>query len=93
MRPGSERTPGFTQYSVDPAWAPDGRFVVYSGADVGTTFSVKAVTVEAAAHPLPAMTLTRDTWPFCLGSDAGAPAWGPHCLAIGRRENARARVA
>jgi len=47
------------EYSVDPAWAPDGRFVVYSGPDIGTTFSVKAVTARAEAHPLPAMTLTR----------------------------------
>jgi Tol biopolymer transport system component len=47
------------EYSVDPAWAPDGRFVVFSGPDIGTTFSVKAVTAEAAAHPLPALTLTR----------------------------------
>jgi Tol biopolymer transport system component len=47
------------EYSVDPAWAPDGRFVVYSGPDIGTTFSVKAVTAEAAVHPLPALTLTR----------------------------------
>jgi Tol biopolymer transport system component len=47
------------EYSVDPAWAPDGRFVVYSGPDIGTTFSVKAVTAEAAEHSLPALTLTR----------------------------------
>ncbi len=47
------------EYALDPAWAPDGRFVVYSGPDIGTTFSVKAVTAEAAAHPLPALTLTR----------------------------------
>ena len=47
------------EYSVDPAWSPDGRFVVYSGPDIGTTFSVKAVTAEAAPHPLPEMTLTR----------------------------------
>ena len=46
-------------YSIDPAWSPDGRFVVYSGPDIGTTFSVKAVTAEAAPHPLPALTLTR----------------------------------
>jgi Tol biopolymer transport system component len=46
-------------YSVDPAWSPDGHFVVYSGPDVGTTFSVKAATGEAAAYPLPALTLTR----------------------------------
>jgi Tol biopolymer transport system component len=47
------------EYSVDPAWAPDGRFVVYSGPDIGTTFSVKAVSAEAATHPLPDLTLTR----------------------------------
>jgi len=46
-------------YSVDPAWALDGRFVVYSGPDIGTTFSVKAVTAEGAVHPLPPLTLTR----------------------------------
>jgi dipeptidyl aminopeptidase/acylaminoacyl peptidase len=46
-------------YAVDPAWAPDGRFVVYSGPDIGTNFAVKAVTAGAAAHPLPALTLTR----------------------------------
>jgi len=47
------------EYSVDPAWAPDGGFVVYSGPDIGTTFSVKAVTAEAAPHSLPTLTLTR----------------------------------
>jgi Tol biopolymer transport system component len=47
------------EYSLDPVWSPDGRFVVYSGADIGTTFSVKAATAEAAAHPLPTLTLTR----------------------------------
>ena len=47
------------EYSVDPTWAPDGRFVLFSGPDIGTTFSVKAVTAEARAHPLPPLTLTR----------------------------------
>jgi len=47
------------EYSVDPAWAPDGSFVVYSGPDIGTSFSVRAATVEGAPHRLPALTLTR----------------------------------
>jgi Tol biopolymer transport system component len=47
------------EYSIDPVWVPDGRFVVYSGPDIGTTFSVKAVTTQATAYPLPALTLTR----------------------------------
>ena len=56
---GRAPSPFVQEYSIDPAWAPDGRFLVYSGPDIGTTFSVKAVTADAAAHPLPAMTLTR----------------------------------
>jgi Tol biopolymer transport system component len=47
------------EYSLDPAWAPDGRFLVYSGPDIGTTFSVKAVTAEGAPRTLPPLTLTR----------------------------------
>jgi Tol biopolymer transport system component len=47
------------EYSVDPTWAPDGHFVVYSGPDIGTTFSVKAVTSGAGVQSLPALTLTR----------------------------------
>ncbi len=47
------------EYSIDPTWTPDGRFVVYSGPDIGTTFSVKAATAGAAAHSLPQLTLTR----------------------------------
>ena len=47
-------------YSLDPAWQPSGRFVVYSGPDIGTTFSVKAVTPEGVTHPLQNLTnLTR----------------------------------
>jgi Tol biopolymer transport system component len=47
------------EYSTDATWAPDGRFIVYSGPDIGTTFSVKAVTAEGVAYPLPNVRLTR----------------------------------
>ncbi len=47
------------EYSSDPAWSPDGRFVIYAGPDIGTTYSVKAATADAAPFPLPALTLTR----------------------------------
>ena len=46
-------------YSVDPVWSPDGRFVIYSGADIGTKFTVKAATAENSAHTLPPLELTR----------------------------------
>jgi Tol biopolymer transport system component len=56
---GTSPTSFVREPSVDPTWSPDGRFVVYSDPDIGTTFSLKAVTAEAASHLLPALTLTR----------------------------------
>jgi Tol biopolymer transport system component len=56
---GRSPAPFVHEYSVDPTWAPDGRFAVYSGPDIGTAFSVKAVTPKAAIYPLPALDLTR----------------------------------
>ena len=56
---GGSPTPFLRDYSVNPVWSPDGSFVVYSGADIGTTFPVKAATSDAAPHTLPALTLTR----------------------------------
>jgi Tol biopolymer transport system component len=47
------------QYSVDPAWSPDGQFMVYSGPDIGTAFSVSVLAVGPTARPLPNLELTR----------------------------------
>ena len=47
-----------TDYSTDPAWAPDGEMVVYSGPDIGTTFSMKAANTSGPVS-LPNLTLTR----------------------------------
>jgi Tol biopolymer transport system component len=56
---GRSPAPLVREYSLDPTWSPDGRMVVYSGPDIGTTFSLKAVSAEAAPHLLPSLTLTR----------------------------------
>jgi Tol biopolymer transport system component len=56
---GGSPTPFVQEYSLDPAWAPDSSFVVYSGPDVGTKFSVKAVSSVHGAYSLPPLTLTR----------------------------------
>ena len=47
------------EYSLDPTWAPSGKFLVYSGADVGTTFLVKAVNADGTPHELPRLILSR----------------------------------
>jgi Tol biopolymer transport system component len=48
-----------SDYAVDPVWSPDGRFLVYSGADVGTTFPLRAAEADGRPHPLPGLMLTR----------------------------------
>lgn len=45
--------------SSDPAWSEDGRMVVFSGADVGTTFKLKAADTRGQSLKIPDLTLTR----------------------------------
>jgi Tol biopolymer transport system component len=56
---GRPPTPLVEEYSVDPVWSPDGDVVVFSGADIGTKFAVKAVKADGSAYRLPNLTLTR----------------------------------
>ncbi|HEU4618111.1 MAG TPA: DNA-binding protein [Gammaproteobacteria bacterium] len=48
-----------SEYSVDPVWSPIGGFLVYSGADVGTTFPLRAAEVDGRPRPIPGVMLTR----------------------------------
>lgn len=48
-----------TEFAIDPVWSPVGDFVVYSAADIGTEFPLKAATPDGRARPVPALTLTR----------------------------------
>jgi Tol biopolymer transport system component len=45
--------------ALDPAWAPDHKFVLFSGPDIGATFSVKAAKPDGSMLALPPLTLTR----------------------------------
>jgi Tol biopolymer transport system component len=62
---GRSVVPLVSEYSIDPAWAPDGRFLVYSGPDIGTTFRVKAVTADGSPCPLN-LILTRGARHLCF---------------------------
>ncbi len=46
-------------YALDPVWATNGEFVVYSGADIGTTFPLKAAAADNKPYALPNLILTR----------------------------------
>lgn len=56
---GDPPLPLVSQYSIDPVWSPDGRFLVYSGADVGTTFPLLAAAADGRPYQLPSVMLTR----------------------------------
>lgn len=47
------------RYAMNPLWAPDGKWLIYSDAAIGTTFEVKAVTADGKPYPLPPITLPR----------------------------------
>jgi serine/threonine protein kinase/Tol biopolymer transport system component len=46
-------------FALDPVWSPSGRFLIYSGADVATTFALKAVAADGSPYPLPDIVLSR----------------------------------
>ncbi len=56
---GEPPTPFVAEYSIDPVWSPDHRFVVYSGADIGTTFPLRAAAPDGRPHPIAGVMLTR----------------------------------
>ena len=56
---GAPPTPLVSEYSLDPSWSPDGSFLVYSAADIGTTFPLRAVSSDGKPYALPAPILTR----------------------------------
>jgi catechol 2,3-dioxygenase-like lactoylglutathione lyase family enzyme len=56
---GDPPLPLVSEYSVDPVWSPDGRFLIYSGADVGTTFPLRAAAADGRPYPLPTVILSR----------------------------------
>jgi Tol biopolymer transport system component len=47
------------EYSIDPVWSRDGQFLLYSGADLGTTFPVRAVTRDGRPYGVQTLILPR----------------------------------
>jgi Tol biopolymer transport system component len=56
---GTPPRPMVSEYSLGPAWSPDGKYLVYSGADVGTTFPLRAVGSDGRPYGMPTLILTR----------------------------------
>jgi Tol biopolymer transport system component len=56
---GSPPTQLVPEYSIDPTWSPDGEYLIYSGADVGTTFVLRAVARDGRPYAIRTLMLTR----------------------------------
>lgn len=56
---GTAPTTIVAEHATDPAWSSDGGLLFYSGADIGTTFEVKARRRGGGAPAMPALTLSR----------------------------------
>jgi Tol biopolymer transport system component len=67
---GSPVRPLVSEYSIDPVWSPDGRFLLYSGADVGTTFPLRAVAADGRPYSIPPLILTRGARRVVFSPDA-----------------------
>ena len=64
--------PVIPELAVDPVWSPGGDFIVYTAADIGTEFPVKASTVTGQPHTIPQLTLTRGARRLRFSKDGGS---------------------
>ncbi len=69
---GRSPVPIVEDYSTDPSWLPDGRLLVYTGAEVGPSFEVKAVTASGQPVNLPSIRLSRGARRIGVLSSAAA---------------------
>ncbi|HEY6843005.1 MAG TPA: DNA-binding protein, partial [Thermoanaerobaculia bacterium] len=51
--------PLLSRFVADPAWSPNGETIVYSGAEIGTTFQIQAVSADGREQADPNVTLSR----------------------------------
>ena len=69
---GSAPRPMVSDYSVDPVWSPDGKYFVYSGAQVATTSPLRASAPEGRPCAMSGLILTagarRDAFAHSSGS-------------------------
>jgi serine/threonine protein kinase len=54
------------EQSSNPVWSPDGRYFVYSGLEVGTTFPLKAATADGKPYSMPELILSRGSTRFAF---------------------------
>ena len=69
---GSPPQPMVSEYSVDPVWSSNGKYLIYSGADVGTTFPLRASGPDGRPYAMRNLILTRGARRVAFPRDSGS---------------------
>jgi Tol biopolymer transport system component len=61
-----------SDYSVDPVWSPDGKYFVYTGAQVATIFPLRASAPDGRPYNMPGLILTIGARRVAFARNSGA---------------------
>ena len=61
-----------SDYSVDPVWSPDGKYFVYTGAQVATIFPLRASAPDGRPYNMPGLILTIGARRVAFVRDSGS---------------------
>ncbi len=61
-----------SDYSVDPVWSPDGKYFLYSGAQVATIFPLRASAPDGRPYNLPGLILTTGARRVAFARESGS---------------------
>lgn len=69
---GAPPQPMTTDYSLNPVWSPDGKYLVYSGADVGMRFPLRATAPDGRPFGMASLILTRGARRVAFAPNSGS---------------------
>ena len=69
---GTAPQPMASEYSIDPVWSPDGKYLVYSGSDVGMRFPLRASGPDGRPYGMASLILTRGARRVAFAPNSGS---------------------
>jgi serine/threonine protein kinase/Tol biopolymer transport system component len=69
---GGPPQPMAAEYSLDPVWSPDGKYLVYSGSDVGMRFPLRASAPDGRPYNMASLILTRGARRVAFAPNSGS---------------------
>jgi serine/threonine protein kinase/Tol biopolymer transport system component len=69
---GGPPQPMAAEYSLNPVWSPDGKYLVYSGSDVGMRFPLRASAPDGRPYGMASLILTRGARRVAFAPNSGS---------------------